>query len=151
MVYLTDIYRITYITLLATEAVAGSWHCSSASRKVNNSAKLLSENERNRGRERERTVRSLCWHNPSHFSHNMDWTTHSQGLLTSRKCYCHTIKWRQTSKQQDDYNTQGTPPSFVGLIWSERRSPLILHHICMSINDLTTPVSKLQAGGLLSR
>lgn len=48
-------------------------------------------------REGERTVHSLCWHNPSHFSHNMDWTTHSQGLLTTCKCYCHTINCRQTS------------------------------------------------------
>lgn len=45
-------------------------------------------------------MRSLCWHNPSHFSHNMDWTTHSQGLLTARKCYCHTINCRQTTNSK---------------------------------------------------
>lgn len=56
----------------------------------------MSENERNRRRERGRTVRSLCWYNPSHFSHNMDWTTHSQSLLTTSKRYCHTINCRQT-------------------------------------------------------
>lgn len=44
---------------------------------------------------RERTVHSLCWHNPSHFSHNAAWKTHSQSLLTTCKCYCHTINYRQ--------------------------------------------------------
>lgn len=30
----------------------------------------------------------------------MDWTTHSKGLLTTRKCYCHTINCRQTSNSK---------------------------------------------------
>lgn len=43
-------------------------------------------------------------------------------------------------QQDDDYNMQGTPASFVGLIRSQSRSPLVLHHIRMSIKDMTPPV-----------
>lgn len=73
------------------------WHYLLITKKVNKGAKL-SENERSRRRERGRTVRSLCCHNPSHFSYNMDWTTHSQSLLTTGKCCRHTINCSWTTR-----------------------------------------------------
>lgn len=49
-------------------------------------------------------------------------------------------KLQPNAEQQDDYNMRGTPASFVGLIRSQSRSPLVLHHIRMSMKDMTPPV-----------
>lgn len=62
-------------------------------RKVKQLRRKQTDGRREGGR--ERTVHSLCWHNPSHFSHNAAWKTHFQSLLTTCKCYCHIINCRQ--------------------------------------------------------
>lgn len=51
-----------------------------------------------------RTECALCWHNPSHFSHNTEPTTHSL-LMTCKCCCCCCTQWsaNKSDQQQDDY------------------------------------------------
>lgn len=80
----------------------------------------------------------------------MDWTTHSQGPSTTRKCCCRTINCRRTSNSEMITPHGALLQALSAWYRSSCRSPLILHHMCASINDPTTPVCacELQAGGL---
>lgn len=95
-----------------------------------------------------RTECSLCRHNPSHFSHNrpkdLEPVDDLQVLLPrtmNRRQNRPTTRWLQ--------HAEALLQALLGLIWSQSRSPLILHHACTTIKDSETPVceSELQAGG----
>lgn len=106
------------------------------------------EGNKQTDRGRERTVHPLCWHNPSHFSHNAAWKTHPQSLLTTCKCYCHTINCRTNSCRARWLQWIQLIGHTFRLCWLKRRqsqSPPILDwkhmptswHLCVCLNYKT--------------